>query len=227
MEERYINIVYNNNKIQLKENGTTIMMLDGGNVGINNTNPLARLAICGGTADNHSIEFGYTSSGVASNYMESLNRNGGAGVDFSFYIGGAQAWKWYTSASLRMRLDAGLQVGAPIGGDKGVGTINVAGDIYKNNTAYTNPDYVFELYFTGKIEQFKANPGAILYEGLKTIDELKSVAKKTFRLPGIINSGMGIFKRSDFVLEKIEELHLYIFELHDEIKLLKKKLKEK
>lgn len=28
---------------------------------------------------------------------------------------------------------------AATGGDKGVGTINVSGDIYKNNTAYTNP----------------------------------------------------------------------------------------
>lgn len=42
----------------------------------------------------------------------------------------------------------GVQIGAPVGGDKGAGSLNVATDIYKNNTAYTNPDYVFSAWRT-------------------------------------------------------------------------------
>lgn len=35
--------------------------------------------------------------------------------------------------------DGGVTVGSPTGGDKGAGTINVAGGLYLNGTAYTNP----------------------------------------------------------------------------------------
>jgi hypothetical protein len=39
-----------------------------------------------------------------------------------------------TSPTSRLHVNGGVQVGAPTGGDKGAGSINVSGDIYKNGT---------------------------------------------------------------------------------------------
>ena len=115
---------------------------------------------------------------------------------------------------------AGIQVGAPTGGDKGAGTINLAGDIFKNNTAYTNPDYVFERYFTGKIERFVKNPRAADYQGLMPLDELAAYVRAHLRLPGISDEPAGLFDRSDIALENIEALALYNIELHKRVRFL-------
>lgn len=116
-------------------------------------------------------------------------------------------------------LTGGVLVGAaPTGGNKGAGTINIAGDIYKNNTAYTNPDYVFEKYFTGKIERFNSNPGATSYTNTLSLDQAEAAARITLRLPGITDEPMGAFERSDKVLEKVEEVYLHMFELNGRLK---------
>lgn len=117
-------------------------------------------------------------------------------------------------------LTNGIVVGAATGGALGVGTVNVAVDLYKNNTAYTNPDYVFEKLYTGKIERFVANPGASEYKQVPTIDEAEAITKATLRLPGMTDEPLGVFGRADKVLEKLEEAHAYIFQLNAEIKKL-------
>ncbi len=108
----------------------------------------------------------------------------------------------------------GLQIGAPTGGDLGSGKLNVAGGIYLNNTAYTNPDYVFEKHFTGTIEKFADRPRAKDYRGRLAIDELERHVAANLRLPGIPDEPTDIFARGDIALEKIEEQALYIFELN-------------
>lgn len=122
----------------------------------------------------------------------------------------------------RMMVTEGVRVGTPTGGDKGQGTINISGDIYKNNTAYTNPDYVFEKWVTGKIEKFKNNKRANTYKGIMPIGKLEKHIKKNLRLPRVDSKPKGAFERADIVLEKIEELFLYIIELKKEIDNLKK-----
>lgn len=117
---------------------------------------------------------------------------------------------------------AGVQVGAPTGGDKGAGTINVAGDIYKNNTAYTNPDYVFEKHFRGRIEKFRNNPGAKSYKGLMPLGKLAKYVRTKYRLPGVAKAS-GLFERSDVLLEKLEEAYLHIIELHERVAKLESK----
>lgn len=120
----------------------------------------------------------------------------------------------------RMLLGAGLVVGTgATGGDKGAGTINVSGDIYKNNTAYANPDYAFEHYYTGQIVKFIDNPGASDYPGLMPLDDLEKYTRQNFRLPRV-SQARGIFDRGDAVLEKLEEAYLHIIELHKRIKAL-------
>lgn len=112
-------------------------------------------------------------------------------------------------------LNGGMILGAPVGGHKGVGSLNVSVDIYKNNTAYTNPDYVFEKHYTGDITLFADKPGADKYTGLKSIDEIYEHTKTTFRLPGFTDKPAGMFERADMLLEKLEEAYLLIFQLHD------------
>jgi hypothetical protein len=118
----------------------------------------------------------------------------------------------------------GLVLGAATSGDKGLGTINVATNIYKNNTAYTNPDYVFEHYFNkGKIVKFANKEGAKDYKGLKPLREVRNFVEKTHALPRIQeardraakqNKSTGLFDGGDALLASVEEAYLYLFK-HD------------
>ena len=114
--------------------------------------------------------------------------------------------------AIRLTVGAGLQIGAPTGGDKGAGTINAAADIYKNNTAYTNPDYVFEHWATGRIVQYMDRPGALDYQGLMPLKDLKRYIHGHYRFPHITDAPAGIFDRADAALVAVEQAHLYLFE---------------
>jgi hypothetical protein len=115
---------------------------------------------------------------------------------------------------------AGLQVGAATGGNLGSGKINVAGDIYKNNTAYTNPDYVFEHWATGKVERFAKNDGAATYTGLMPLDDLQRYVREHYRFPLITDGPVGMFGRGDIALALTEQNTLYIFQLDARLRAL-------
>lgn len=145
------------------------------------------------------------------------------------YNGGSRGFVLNTNSSLAeiwaqggkiVTFRNGLLVGSATGGDKGTGTANFAADIYKNNTAYTNPDYVIEKWATGKIEKFKDNEGASGYE-LPTIEDVEKIMRETFKLPRMTNEPMGSFARQDWLLEKMEEAFIFIIELKKEIQELK------
>lgn len=124
---------------------------------------------------------------------------------------------------VEMSIANGVKIGAPTGSFKGTGTLNVAGDIYKNNSAYTNPDYVFEKAYTGQIVKFANNPGASTYTGPKTINEIEKITRDTLRLPGFHSESTGAFERFDMLLEKLEEAYLCIFELNSRLEKLESK----
>lgn len=112
----------------------------------------------------------------------------------------------------------GLVLGLATGGDLGLGTINVATNIYKNNTAYTNPDYIFEHYFNGKIVKFAKNEGAKNYKGLRPLKEVRNFVEKNHVLPRVAdarnaskNGKVGLFDGGDALLASIEEAYLYLF----------------
>lgn len=118
-----------------------------------------------------------------------------------------------TSRVIRMIMYEGLQVGpTPTGGDKGIGTINVSADVYKNNTAYTNPDFVLEHHYRGKIEEFKNNPGASEYSGLLDLVKVDEFMKENLHLPGISRGPLGVFDRGDVTLMLLEQIFLYLIE---------------
>lgn len=157
-----------------------------------------------------------SSCGVYAFASEAYTAGSNQGSYFQFETTSAAS----ASRVARLTIADGIQIGAPTGGDKGAGTLNAAGDIYKNNTAYTNPDYAFEHYYTGKIERFAENEGAASYCGLMPLDELRDYTRKNLRLPGINDEGIGIFARSDLILEKLEEMTLHVLDLHERVKRL-------
>ncbi|MBI4502417.1 MAG: hypothetical protein HY700_14805 [Gemmatimonadetes bacterium] len=101
--------------------------------------------------------------------------------------------------------EGGLMVGNPSGG-AGAGNINVSGDVFKNGSAYTNPDYVFELAYEGKAR----SPAPKDYR-LQSLAETEQFTREHFHLPGISREASGAFARTDMVLEKVEELFLHAF----------------
>jgi hypothetical protein len=105
----------------------------------------------------------------------------------------------------KLHVNGGVQVGVPTGGDMGTGSINVAGDIYKNGAAFTGPDYVFEHHFNGAT--------AAAYAGPVPLAQLEDTLKSQGQLPGVGREPMGVFGRQDMLLEKLEEAYLYIVEL--------------
>lgn len=131
------------------------------------------------------------------------------------------------TTEVQIAYDGGVEVGnAPTGGSKGAGTINVSSGIYLNNTAYTNPDYVFEKYFTGEIVRFaEPQPGGSHwgnerrknYPGLMPLDNLANFVSDQLRLPGITDAPADVFERSDIALEKLEEHTLYILQLNERL----------
>jgi hypothetical protein len=56
--------------------------------------------------------------------------------------------------------------------------------------------------------------GANGHYELPTIAACEAFVKKHKHLPRIHRNPSGMFERADMALEKIEELHLYIFQLH-------------
>jgi len=111
------------------------------------------------------------------------------------------------------------------GGPKGTGTINAAGDIYKNNTAYDNPDYVLEYAVQGHIVQHAAKDGAGAYGGLWPLAATMSFAREHYALPRVWEARqrhgtLGAFSGGDAVLASLEEAYLYIEQLEQRLTVL-------
>lgn len=154
-------------------------------------------------------------AGIGLNNANTLNIGSGGPANATYSTAAAGTHAFYVNFAAEIVVGGGLQVGVPAGGAKGVGTINVTGDIYKNNSAYTNPDYAFEHFFTNSINKFKNNVGAKDYPGLLTLKEVETFVRENFHLPMRFSreEGIGIYDRADFVLEKVEELYLYLFDI--------------
>lgn len=121
-----------------------------------------------------------------------------------------------------------IAVGNATSGLRAAGTINVATDVFKNNTAYSNPDYVLEKWVTGKIEKFIDNEGAKEYQGLRSLEDIEKATKQNFCLP-LVNEarerlknegGLGIFSGGDSVLASLEEAYIHLFNLNKRISAL-------
>lgn len=121
-------------------------------------------------------------------------------------------------------------------GKIGIGTkkpdalLTVRGDIHAQEVRVdlqgaVAPDYVFEKYFLG---YSKANPSYRLW----SLKETERYLSTHFHLPGMPSAeamqeeGIDLVKQNLILLEKIEELTLYLIEQQKEIDGLKQDLKE-
>ena len=113
----------------------------------------------------------------------------------------------------------GLQVGAPTGGQLGSGWINVASGVKLNNTAYTNPDYVFEHFYRGAITKFAQNRGASDYPGLWPLTDVEAFARRHWQLPLMAMHPDGdLFERGDLLMASVEQAFLYLFDIEKRLK---------
>lgn len=168
-----------------------------------------------GSAGYNGTAFSSNALAIAGTAMETWNTtSNGAAIDIFATANGTSS----LGVKVVARFQSGIQVGTPTGGDKGAGSINVSGDIYKNNTAYTNPDYVLEFaYGNGIVNKFFNHDGAQNYTGRLGLPQLREYTRTHLRLPRITDEPLGLFQRGDVVLEKIEELTLDMLDLHDRI----------
>jgi hypothetical protein len=142
-------------------------------------------------------------------------RDGGS--NFSFF----QLWNADTATMAALACDE-IDVGGATGGLLGAGKINVKTGVYLNSTAYTNPDYVFELEYDGKIvSEYDRQAGP--YRGRLSLKVLEGFLRANKHLPGVVrDKPVDIFSRADMALEKVEEAHLYIIDLHKRVRALER-----
>jgi len=204
---------------------TTTLVVDATSdrVGVGTATPVAPLSMGGSSAGrqitvrDYGVSNDHQYEGLGRDTNQLINQVSGATVD--------TIWRYGTSSSastegMRLYGGGGLTVGAaPTGGNKGAGTINLSGDVYKNNQAYINPDYVLEMWQTGKIVRFKDNPGAKDYK-LLSLDKTEKIMRETLRLPRMPDSPLGSFARGDFLLEKLEEAFIHLVELNKKLEKL-------
>lgn len=202
-------------------------------VGIGTASPVSQLDVSDGTrhlwvaSRSSAAGTGLAAGTDIASYGHILNLAGdiagggsSGGVNLAYYTGVDWniAVKVRNQGGLELMPDAGkgVVIGAPTGGDKGGGTLNVATNIYKNNTAYTNPDYALEYWATGKIEKYAESERARDYSRM-TLAELEAHIREHYRLPRITDAPAGIFDMADIALEKIEELFTHVIELNHRI----------
>lgn len=124
---------------------------------------------------------------------------------------------------------------ARLTGNVGIGTTNpdqkltVKGKIHSEEVIVdllVPADYVFEKYYTGK-SNLKAD-----YQ-LPTLAEVENYTKENHHLPNVPSAetikekGLQLGEMSNILLQKIEELTLYVIEQNKKIKVLEQKLNNK
>lgn len=117
--------------------------------------------------------------------------------------------------------------GVPTGGFNGAGRVNVASGIELNGAAYGFPsDYVFELFYTGEINKYAELEAAQSYDGMMTLAELKVFTKEHWHLPHMepTEGPVNAFDQPSILIEKIEELYLYLFQQQARIDELKARI---
>ena len=160
--------------------------------------------------DSSSLVTGYAQ--IAGNIVDPTNPVEYGGIQFNVIQAG--------TLTDTMALRQGLTVGNNSVADKGFGTINTSGGVYLNGTAFTNPDYVFEKAYQGKVTKFANNEGASTYIQ-RSLDEMEMYTRINLALPSFGQSAqLDYLRGSEQLLARLEDAYLYIFQLDKRLKRL-------
>ncbi|WP_163394189.1 hypothetical protein [Flavobacterium limi] len=219
--------------------GPKFTILDGGNVGIGTQQPSSKLQINGGITlpvtagttetseegispiPNHRFNYdgkylNHYGFGFYS-YSKSFDAGG-----INTYMAGYYGVDFFTNATNRMKI--------LFNGNVGIGTTTPDQKLTVNGTIHSKevivdtsiaPDYVFQKYYTGKSE-LKSD-----YR-MPTLAEIEDFTRKNNHLPNVPSAkemqenGILVAEMSNILLQKVEELTLYIIEQQKELERLKK-----
>ncbi|MFH7011597.1 hypothetical protein ACHRV5_06955 [Flavobacterium sp. FlaQc-52] len=212
-------------------NSTTTPTL--GNVGIGINNPAAKLQVDGdisSTGINQKIGFNTTDklttpTGTIAHYGMSISRNAANEpiVSHSGYFG----VNFFTNGLERIKIDIGGNVG--IGSIRPDEKLTVKGKIHAEEVRVdlqVPADYVFQRYYTGKSD-LKSD------YVMPTLVEIEKFTKENNHLPNVPSAqeikekGLQLGEMSNVLLQKIEELTLYIIEQNKRIEVLEAKVNAK
>lgn len=143
------------------------------------------------------------------------------------YLGWQDTSVGVGATSMRLYADGGFAMGSPTGLSKGAGTINVATGVYLNGTAYTNPDFVFEHWATGKISRFAVNVDrmGIAYHGLPDLADVEAHARAHYQLPLMAKRpDRDLFLGGELLMATVEQAYLYLFQQRQQIAQLTQRL---
>lgn len=207
-----------------------VILEENGKVGIGTNFPNSRLQVEGdisSSGSNQRIGFSTNETftnvtGTIAHYGMSLFRNSAnePGVSFSGYYG----LNFYTTGNERMRIVSN--------GNVGIGSINpdekltVKGKIHAEEVTIdlnVPADYVFEKYYTGS-STLKSD------YVMPTLAEVEKFTREKNHLPNIPSAkeikdkGLQVGEMSNAMLQKIEELTLYIIEQNKRIEILEAKV---
>lgn len=208
---------------------TGILLNRLGDVGIGTVTPTAKLEVSGDTKIDGNL---YISS---SNKLHFSTYGGG------FYMGDLDWIRTYGDKNFYhnvgiMRTDGILQVGpngdrliVGINGNVGIGTTDPKNKLSVNGTIWAKEvkvtlidaaDYVFQKYYTGKSE---LKPDYVM----PTLAEIENFTKANNHLPNVPSAkeiqekGVSLGEMSNVLLQKVEELTLYIISQNKDIEELK------
>jgi len=210
-----------------------VLLEENGKVGIGTNTPNSKLQVEGdisSTGVNQRIGFSTSETfvnetGTIAHYGMSLFRNssGQPGVSQSGYYG----INFYTTGNERMRIKENGYVG--IGSINPDEKLTVKGKIHAEEVRVdllVPADYVFEKYYTGS-SNLKSD------YIMPTLAEIEKFTKENNHLPNVPSAqeikdkGLQLGEMSNAMLQKIEELTLYIIEQNKRIEILEAKVNAK
>ncbi len=219
-----------------------LVVANNGNIGIGTTTPIAKLHVNNGDYSYGTILANANESSFSlytktlttqtvdcESFRMGLKYNNEENNGFiSFYRGSSASGGFlgFSSNGLeRMRLDRAGNVG--IGSSNPDEKLIVKGKIHAEEVKIdlaVPADYVFQKYYTGK-SSLKAN------YTMPTLEEVEEFTKANNHLPSIPsaaeikNNGVQLGEMSNLLLQKIEELTLYIIDLKKEMNTMKTEIK--